>query len=286
MKNIILASFLVIGCKGALKEYYKQMEDFGFIAYTTPLQYSGTGTLVGGTPERLVVASVPETCFPDEYEGKDTGIRFVEETSLPSKYKDIEVSTGFTTDFLKIIGAGSPPISAGAKFSIVKSLDVSFEGAKIEILDTVKLQTYYSKMLHEDCKVLLERFGVIIAALRIDKMTIKFYGENNGDINLKSDGTVDSLLKFGAGVKWDVINESKLLIDSPKYIAYRIARLQRQDGGVAMYRASRLKRGKYVFEDVGLFPDIAGGKGLDGKVRKQGSIGKGTHITGVEILSF
>ena len=271
--RILLALLISTGCSNAIKQYHKEMEGIGFIPYVTPLQHAGTGTLVGGTPKRLVVATRPDTCFPDIITGKKTDLRFVQETKFPEKFKRMEIGAAFTTSFLEVIGAGSPPISAGAEFEKVKEMQVKFEGATIEIIDTLKLQEFYSRNLHENCKKLLERFGVIVEAARVERMTIEFYKEDKGEISLKSKGAVSALIDFGAEVEWDVEEETKLVITSPKYIGYRIARLQRKDVGVAMVRATRLKRGKFKFEDVGLFKD----EGL-------GQVGKFASVKNVESL--
>ena len=71
--------FLVTNCSHPIDYFYKEVRKYGYIHYTTPLRYSGTGTLIGGQPSSMKIISHPHTCFPEEIEGQKTNLRFKDE---------------------------------------------------------------------------------------------------------------------------------------------------------------------------------------------------------------
>ena len=255
--RLLAILILTVGCTDALKTYHKEIERMGFIPYLTPLEHGATGTLVGGNAKKLVVATSPETCLP-----WSSNVRYTQDTQFPEKYEKVRVGAALSTSLFKILGAGSLPIEAGVSFDTVKEMLVEFEGARLEIVDTLKLKEFYEKKMSPGCRDLLERFGLIISAARVDRMRIEFYSEDEGKIRLESEAAVRGLVKFGTGIEWEVEKETKLVFKTPKYVGYRIARLQARDKGVALLRASEVKRGKFKFVDVGLFEK---GKGKGGE---------------------
>lgn len=254
-KLIIITALGLCGCEqDALQEYYKQISGFGYIPYVTPMAYSGTGTLVGGSPKSLALVTPPDTCFPKQIDGSETELRYRDETTLPQTHRRIEITGEMKADFMQLMAVGSPGITAGIAFHQVSNLDVTFKGASVEVMDTEAIISFYQDHMNQSCKNLLDRVGFIVQAMKVDQMEIQFYSDNGGHIELTAE-KVKQLLDFNVDVEWRIIEESTLIIDSPKYVGYQLGRLQAQDDGMALYRSSKTQNNRFVFEYIGLFED-------------------------------
>ena len=43
--------------------FHEEIARYGYINYTTPLQYAGTGTMIGGSPKTMELIAHPEHVF-------------------------------------------------------------------------------------------------------------------------------------------------------------------------------------------------------------------------------
>ena len=94
----------ITGCGGPIDSFYDQVKQYGYIPYTTPLSFAGTGTLVGGNnPRHLSIVEGPQTCFADEVYGEPTGLRLKDKTVLPDTYQRIYIENNTQAKFFKVI---------------------------------------------------------------------------------------------------------------------------------------------------------------------------------------
>ena len=74
---LFCAAFGVAGCGDVNPEDYLRADllSIGFIPYSTPIAFAGTGTIVDGAySKKMGLVSAPQTCFPDEIDGVRTSL--------------------------------------------------------------------------------------------------------------------------------------------------------------------------------------------------------------------
>jgi hypothetical protein len=259
-RTLIWTAILTAGLAacGDLDDLKKEIRRTGHIEFQNPLGAAGPGTLLGGTPKRLQLVAPPQTCFPDAIgegeEAQPTHLRFVDDSVLPSRSTVVSSTAEASAKLLTFLNGGNSPIGAGAKFSRVRGMELSFEGVRVEYLDSIRLTRFYRASMDELCKDYLEKVGFVIQAIKADKMAFKFYDKTGVALELSIE-IVKDLLKLGTGVSYEISNTTQLIITTPKYLGYQLGKLQREDNGMALYRASRVKDGKFRFEPVSVFAD-------------------------------
>lgn len=229
----------------------------GFIPYETPLEFAGTGTLVGGSPYEMQLIAPPESCFPNSVGGAPTQLRVLDNTELPMKSNSFQISGSARVGLIDALGKGNSPISVGVSFDKAQRVDFSYTRPKREYFDSIKLTGFYRNTLPEICKDYLDKVGFISEAIKVDEMRFRFYSSNGAAINLT---TVDpkTLLEIGVGTTWQVSKLYELVITTPKYIGYRMGRLTRGDNGVSLCRANKItSEGKYNFQCLDTFNEFA-----------------------------
>lgn len=97
----------VVSCD-PVENLYKVIRKNGYIVYHTPLQYAGTGTLIGGSPKKLSLIAPPQTCFPDEINGVPTNLRFRDYTSLPERDYHTSMKIKLALEFMKYMPVDKP----------------------------------------------------------------------------------------------------------------------------------------------------------------------------------
>jgi hypothetical protein len=230
----------------------------GFIPYETPLEFAGTGTLVGGKPYEMQLIAPPESCFPNQISGTPTSIRVTDNTELPMKSSAFQITGNARVGLVDALGKGNAPLSVGVSFNRAQRVDFSYTRPKREYFDAIKLTDFYRRQIPDICKDYLDKVGFISEAIKVDEMRFKFYGSNGGAIDLTA---VDpkTLIQVSLGTSWQVANTYELVITTPKYIGYRMGRLTRRDNGVSLCRAIKVSEdGNYQFECLDAFKDFAG----------------------------
>jgi len=229
----------------------------GFIPYETPLEFAGTGTLVGGNPYEMQLIAPPEACFPNAIEGSPTQLRVVDNTELPMKSNSFQLSGSARVGLVDALGKGNSPISAGVSFDQAQKVDFSYTRPKREYFNSIKLTGFYRERLPEICKDYLDKVGFISEAIKVDEMRFRFYRASGAAINLT---TIDpkTMLEIGLGTSWQISKLYELVITTPKYIGYRMGRLTRGDNGVSLCRSNKISsEGKYLFQCIDTFNDVA-----------------------------
>ena len=245
-------TLLMVGC-GAdpLATFYYELGRYGYIPYSTPMQYAGTGTLIGGSPNAMEIIANPETCFPG-ITTTGAGLRFRDESVLPSTTESFSVTADLTVDLFKALATGFPTIQGGVNLSNVSSLDLEFNGIHVEYIDSVKLVDYYRNTLSETCKQYLDLVGFINQAIVADQMKFAFYDKTGGKIQITVDN-IQQYLDLSAVGSWEIDQSSTLIINTPKYIGYQLGELREADNGLSLKRATKVIMNTWVFTDVGIF---------------------------------
>ena len=249
---VCLTAGVLMGCDGPLQAFKDEIRRSGHIPFENPLAHSSTGTLVGGTPSRLVLVAPPETCFPSDVNGIPTHLRFVDDTTLPRRSHLATVGFSANVEVLKMLSTGNGGLSAGVSFDHVDRMELNFEGVHIEYMDSIRLTQFYRDSLGDLCKDYLDRVAFVVQAIQAEKMSFKLYAKNGGGLKLSMEN-IQEFLNISVDLKFEIIDETELVITTPKYLGYQLGRLQRKDAGYAFTRASRIKNGKFVFEPIDLF---------------------------------
>ncbi len=233
----------------------KEIRSLGYISYTTPLEFSGPGTLIGGRPSQLQVVAPPQTCFPDQVEGQPTGLRFVDKTTLASKTYNLSVSGGAKLSLLKFLNFSNGLGSIGARFDDITTIHLEMSGVTVEYLDSVRLAEYYRSGMSETCKDFLDQVAFVIQALRVSKMSFQFENRKGRLINLDTN-LPTQYIAVGVDYSYRVSNQYNLEITSPKYMGYQLGRLMRSDRGLALNRASTTDKDLFQFRAMNLFDNL------------------------------
>ena len=243
---------LLTSC-GDTSEYLNQLiESYGYISYQTPLQESGTGTLVGGSPSSLSLIAHPDTCFPRELNGEKTGLRRRDYSTLPNTQERVSLEGGTKVDILKKLSLLTPGLSGDLSLNEVKTVDIQFNGVHVEYMDAIRLSQFYREQMTSICKDYLDKVGFIIQAIRIDQMKLQFYRENHQQIDLNLQ-KLEEILDISSDLDWKIEQNKTLVIDTPKYLGYQLGTLKRSDDGLAIHRATKTYNNKFIFESMDLF---------------------------------
>ena len=226
----LLALLLTDGCANPLFDLNSTIQKFGYIPYTTPLEYAGTGTLVSGDAAHLEILASPDSCFPEtvDINGTPTLLRSIDNTTLPTQSE--------TT----------------ANIQDLQSFTFSFTGAHIEYINAITLQSYYASM-NSACKSYLNLVGFIIQAVRVDSMSFTFYQKDDSAVSLDLE-KVQEYLDLSAAVAWHIQDNYTLVIDSPKYIGYQLGTLRPEDDGISLYRATSTIFNQFIFKKITTIP--------------------------------
>lgn len=235
-----------------MKMLQKEIKNYGYIPMTTPMQKSGTGTLIAGTPKAFSIIAPPEECFPKEINGTPTNFRFYDQSSLPTKIKNISASGRAKFDLIEIATLGGAPIGIGGQFERVETVGLEMSGVSIEYMNAPKVTTYYKNGMSEMCKIYLDFSGFIFQAIKVDKLIYTFYGRQGEKIELTT-GALEEIIELGLEVEYEIENQAELVIKSPTYLGYQLGSLRYEDFGLSIYRSTRATKNKWRWKNIDLF---------------------------------
>ena len=66
--SVFIMMALVMACE-PMDEFYRQIEELGYIPLKAPLEHAASGTMVRGSPDQLIFVSPSDSCFPVEDDG-------------------------------------------------------------------------------------------------------------------------------------------------------------------------------------------------------------------------
>jgi hypothetical protein len=265
----IFLLFFFSSCSQSYDFFQKELLRYGYLPYVTPLKESGPGTLIGGSPQQMLLVAGSESCFPKFVGDEPTNLYLKDETTLTQKDYHFSVSGKNKFNILKVLNVGTPSIRAGVDFNKVGSMELDMQGVHIEYMDSLKLTEFYQKQMSQICKDYFEHVGFIIQAIKVDKMIFQLKRDSGASINLALEG-IKNFIDFDTSIKWKIESGSKLIIETPKYIGYQLGSLRKQDQGnvegMILYRATSVKKNKYQFKPISVFSEEGSGDGDDNNV--------------------
>jgi hypothetical protein len=201
------------------------------------------GTIISGNSKEIYLKARAEKCFPDLPEEK--ALRWTQSTNLPNQYKKMEFD--FNTDINPIFQNGNETVKFKAGAKGVKSVEIELTGASVEMLQEMNFYDYYIGDMTANCRTYLQKFPFIVQNLRIESMNITFKDEYGGNIDLTA--KLPEVVELSASTKWSIVNNSTLKIETPKYIGYKLARINQGDEGFS-YSNTVDSKGDWIFHKV------------------------------------
>ncbi len=233
LKVICYAFFLsvIMSCGEPIDYFYELLEKYGYHPYLHPLEYSGTGTLLSGGVRRIDLVAPPLSCFPNE------GItRYIDKTTLPVSTETVTIDADIRAKFLKTLASASPSIRGGIKINEAKSIEFKAEDVSVEYFDSGELLKFYKNRMSPLCKEFLQgETSFVTQAVKIGRLEFTFFKTNKGRIYIDAQN-VNQYLDFAADVKWKIEENFKLIIESPKYVAYQLAQIKKDENIISLYR--------------------------------------------------
>ena len=251
---ILTLFFIIVSCNPK-QILQKEIERLGYISMTTPMEKSGTGTLIAGTPNAFSIIAPPEECFPKEIDGRKTGFRFHDKTTIPTKIKNISGSGKIKFDLLNIASLGGAPIGAGADFETVHTVGLEMKGISIEYMNAPRITEFYTNGMSEMCKIYLDFSGFIFQAIKVEQLIYTFYESRGEKIELDT-GVLEELVEIGFDIDYEVENHTELVINTPTYLGYQLGSLRYQDHGLSLYRSSNTTRNNWRWKSLDLFKNL------------------------------
>lgn len=243
---ITLSMLFLVACQNPQSAFEDIILETGYIPFRTPMSDTKVGTIIKGNANTLITSIPSYRCFPEVIGDFETGLVHVNHTNLPDKYKEFTIEFG--TDLSSLSGNGNPTFEFNANFRRAKTISVKFEGAQIETLDELSFQNLYNDQLPEVCKKVLLQSAFIVGALKVERMNFTFKDEFGADIALDVNN-IDEIVKFHVGVNYSIKNDYTLVVDTPKYIGYRLAKVDTQSNGlIQMYSSSFDKKAEFIFK--------------------------------------
>lgn len=246
--SLVPALFLV-ACKPEQQDPNKAIDglvkDFGYIGYQNAVENAATGTLIGGRPDAVSYVAPPDDCFDREIIP-----RYTDRSEYSRKYSyKFQGSLGFLLSGNFILGAG---------LSLKKDITVEIElsGLTTEFMSSIDVTDWYMSGMSETCRLYLNDVGFVIQALKAEKLSIAFKKVSGNSIGLNLNN-VSEYVEFETGVDWEIVDETRIEITTPKYIGYQLGRLRLEDNGRSLWRAMSVVDDKYFFERIALFDDVA-----------------------------
>lgn len=251
VRLMTLATCILLTACNPQKQFNSVVKGLGFIAYSTPLDSVGTGTIIKGKPKNLIVYTRPERCLPDILSnGSLTKLRYQAETELPQNVKVVNVD--FSAELSFFGKNGNPLFTVNPSAKYVKTVEAKFADAKVEMIDEVVFWQLYENRMPEECKTALLRNPVMWKALKVGRMEFTFKSETGAAIKLAAP-MIKEIVKIDANVSWSIKNNYTLSITTPKYIGFLAAQLTEE--GVRTRSVNRFSNqtnllGNYQWQDI------------------------------------
>lgn len=241
---------LLVSCNPQ-NQYNKIIQDLGYIAYRTPLDSVGAGTIVKGNPNNLIVYTRPERCLPNLLpDGTTTHLRWVSETTLPQTIR--EAKFNLTTDLSFFGSNGNPLFTVKSGTNYASKIEAKFTSAKIEFIDEFEFWKYYRTKMDEGCKSAVTKFPIFWKSLKVDKMEFVFRNEAGTLLKLSAP-MVKEMFDINAEANWSIKNEYTLVFDTPKYIGFLAVKLTEEsirNEQVQVFSNKLDDKGNYIWESI------------------------------------
>jgi len=239
---------VLTSCQNPQSTFDQIILDSGFLPFRNPMSNANVGTIIKGAPSSLFLVAPSARCFPPVVGDHSTELIFTNQTNLPERYQEFIVD--FSAQVSSITENGNPTVEFNTTFRKAKTVSIKFENAQIESLDEIAFEDFYLNLMSDNCKKLIYRTPFLVGALRVDKMSYTFKDEVGGSIKLDVNN-IDEIVKLHADVKWSIKNNYTLVIETPKYIGYRLAKISEADlGQIKFYAWSLDENGNFDFRKL------------------------------------
>jgi len=163
----------------------------------------------------------------------------------PDALKQMMDSRAASVDIGSISGNKSFSLSAEAAYVGIAKGDLEIKGARkysVSIsnpliydspFDSHLVPVLIPQIKNRFPDVNLEGKYIVRSLLRVDGLEYQFFREDGGKINISADQQLVKNLTAKLGTEWKITNEGTLKITKPRYIGYRLARVDK-DGGVVV----------------------------------------------------
>lgn len=247
MRGIVffVLALSVMGCVDPEAQYFTEIEKLGFIPFKHPMTGVGTGMIVRGTADELIPLAPPSKCFPYSTETEPNDLRWTSDAALPTTHYYARLD--FNAKLNTIAQAGTPALSFKFQMEKIRSVDMEFKGATVEMFDHLSLEEFYQSGLSSRCAGHLDNYPFVLNALVASEMSFVFLDIFGGQIQIDVDN-LDQIVDIGLDIKWRIENGYKLVITSPKYVGYHLGQFRPEDQGFIRLIATELdKEGRFLF---------------------------------------
>ena len=131
-------------------------------------------------------------------------------------------------------------------------VNLELSGITLEYMSSIDISRWYNDGMSDLCKDYLDQVGFIIQSMSANKMILSIKKVGGLSVGITSE-TIAQYFQFQAGVNWQILDEYRVEITTPKYIGYQLGRLKKEDAGMVLYRAMSEKDDKFIFESIGIF---------------------------------
>lgn len=263
---VFLILLSLVGCKTSQKIYFKEIERLGFIPFTMPVSNISTGTVIREEPSFISPVVPPSRCFPNEFNGQPTHLRWVSGVTVPSVYRNLFFT--FDGSLNSLVATGTPGFQFNLSSTKVRTVKLEIREAQIEMLDQIAIQETYKNVMSNECREIVTAYPFILEALQVTSMSFEFFDAFGGKIQVDSAHIAEFAL-FDADIQWYIEQGYKLVITSPKFIAYRLAQLRPEDDGFVRLVSSQVKKGEYIWFEGKLSEDASSARGFERLPRKK-----------------
>jgi len=243
-----LLVFTLNGCLNPEQTYFAEIEKYNFVPFKTPMAGVGTGTLLRGTPDNLMMLAPPARCFPYQIGGLPTDLRWASDVTLPSTYRKVQLD--FNAKLNSIIATGTPAINFNLNMTKVRKVEFEVREASIQMFDQIALRDFFRYGMTAECRDFVLQYPFVFEGLQVTNMSFTFLDVFGGRIGI-STANIGDFASFDADVQWQIENGYKLIVTSPKFVGYRVVQLRPQDDGFIRYVSTKSKNGAFVWEEIG-----------------------------------
>ena len=245
-KTLLILSLILTSCgKPSLKNFHQWIKSSGYIPYTTPLEFSGVGTILGHDPKRMMVMAHHHSCITEDVYSR---LRKIDATTMAQLRYQVRAEGALVGDLIKILNQGNPLFKMGAQFRKIKTVELEFHGASIEYLDWAKFFEQALPQLSSHCQRLMEDYPMITQALRVEQLSFSFHDHSGAIIDLSA-GKIHQLLDLEVKTDFQVERKTILKINTPKYIDMQVTKLKNiLSGQPQIWMANQIRNKKFWFK--------------------------------------
>ena len=234
---LLLISFFFFSCNDLQKKEAQYIienfvEKHGFIAHKNFTTLLSTGSVVLGGPNNLIYKTFPHECFPEEI--------------LERHHKKIDFEKKhhyILNDIFNVFGLN---------ISEVSKVHFEIEGLTIEALSFQDIYPWIENSMSEYCLEMLSySSGFIVESLIADRIKISVDDFSNKSIY------ISSIFNFfnTNNIFWQSGGDNTLVITSPIYVGYKVARVRQRNDRVALDLSSKSYENHFIFRSLDPVPN-------------------------------